>query len=87
MTDRQAVFSERDLTAQVASVFPAGASAAQLHPSRQILEAAVFSGEAIPLPNLRAGNRRSLADETSFATRSQLANEQRVLTSVHQWSR
>ncbi len=50
VTDRQAVFTKRDLLAHVAALYPDGASSAELDGATgQILAAAVHSGEAIAL--------------------------------------
>ncbi|CAN5865239.1 hypothetical protein BH23ACT4_BH23ACT4_10740 [soil metagenome] len=87
VSDRQPVFTERDLLAHVASVFPEGATEPELTAAtHRVLETAVTSGQAIPLPSHQAGERWSLQDDVQFTTRTQLEREHGVLAAVHQQS-
>jgi conjugative relaxase-like TrwC/TraI family protein len=88
VTDRQPVFTSRDLLPHVASWFPDGATPADLtDAANHVLEAAVARGEAIPLNGHASGGRWSLADDSLFTTRTQLDRERAVLAAVHHPSR
>ncbi|MEX0698343.1 MAG: MobF family relaxase [Acidimicrobiia bacterium] len=88
VTDRQPVFTSRDLLPYVASWFPDGAKSADLtDATNQVLEAAVGRGEAIPLHGHASGGRWSLPDDTRFTTQTQLDRERAVLAAVRQPSR
>src|SRR5690606_23657560 len=88
VTDRQPVFTRRDLLTQVSSWFPEGATTADLiHAANQVLEAATERGEAIPLPSHSPGGRWTLPDEQPYTTRTQLDRERAILSAVRQPSR
>jgi len=74
VTDRQAVFTERDLIAHVAAWFPEGGSPIDLHHAMtNILAAAVDSGAAIPILPHQAGEEVALPDGVSL-TADEVAN-------------
>ncbi|MGH7511011.1 MAG: hypothetical protein ACREMZ_16320 [Gemmatimonadales bacterium] len=87
LTDRQAVFTERDLLVEVAASFPKGATSAELSAAtREVLRTGMASGELVPLPGNRPDHRWSLPGETRFSTRTQLEREHCVLATVHEAS-
>jgi conjugative relaxase-like TrwC/TraI family protein len=85
VTDRQAVFTERDLLVEVAASFPEGATSDRVGAAtREVVQTALESGELIPLPGDGTHHRWSLPDETQFTTRTQLDRERSVLAAVHE---
>jgi conjugative relaxase-like TrwC/TraI family protein len=87
VTDRQAVFTERDLLVEVAASFREGATFNQVtDATRGVLQGGLASRELVPLPGHRTDDRWALSDETRFTTRTQLEREQSVLAAVHEAS-
>ncbi len=85
VTDRQPVFTSRDLLPHVASWFPDGATSADLtDAANRVLESAVARGEAIPLNGHTSGGRWLLPDDTRFTTQTQLDRERAILAAVRQ---
>lgn len=69
VTDRQAVFTKRDLLAHVAALYPDGASSAELdRATGQILAAAVQSGEALVVLPAATRDAVALPDGVTLTT-------------------
>jgi conjugative relaxase-like TrwC/TraI family protein len=88
VTDRQPVFTRRDLLSHISSWFPEGATRADLtNAADQVLEVAIERGEAISLTNHTPDGRWTLPDEPRYTTRTQVDRERAVLNAVRRSSR
>ncbi len=88
LTRKQATFTERDVIAFAAQLFPDGASVDELTTAtRRILAAGQKSGDVVTVfPSEGSVGTRGLPSEARFTTRSQLEREALVLSAVTQTS-